>query len=218
MRKFLILGFVCLLSACSYVDSSEYECPKISIPRETTRSYQNNGQFDEFQINLVGFESFCYTEPVTNRRYASITPTFKVRRLEASSVSSIDTSFYIKTSINAEDYLGIRNYNQVLNIPTSSKEVIVTGKQTITRIPTQPYNNFEIYIGMTMNNEALSKANKKFDIDYRYLSEDELAKQNDALIENVYLEVRDDEEVVYSEFDKKPIVVKKDRPQNNCQN
>ena len=110
------------------------------------------------------------------------------------------------------------NYNQVLNIPTSSKEVIVTGKQTITRIPTQPYNNFEIYIGMTMNNEALSKANKKFDIDYRYLSEDELAKQNDALIENVYLEVRDDEEVVYSEFDKKPIVVKKDRPQNNCQN
>ena len=187
MRKFLILGFVCLLSACSYVDSSEYECPKISIPRETTRSYQNNGQFDEFQINLVGFESFCYTEPVTNRRYASITPTFKVRRLEASSVSSIDTSFYIKTSINAEDYLGIRNYNQVLNIPTSSKEVIVTGKQTITRIPTQPYNNFEIYIGMTMNNEAFSKANKKFDIDYRYLSEDELAKQNDALIENVYL-------------------------------
>ena len=57
-----------------------------------------------------------------------------------------------------------------------------------------------------------------FDIDYRYLSAEEIAAQSEEKIKKVYLEVAADEEVIYSEIDKEPLVVKKNRPKNDCQN
>ena len=57
-----------------------------------------------------------------------------------------------------------------------------------------------------------------FDIDYRYLTEDEIKSQNETVIDRVNLEILPDEEIIYSEELQKPIVVKKNRKQNSCQN
>ena len=46
----------------------------------------------------------------------------------------------------------------------------------------------------------------------------EIAEQNNPTLNNVYLEVDTDEEVIYSDIEEKPIVVKKNRSSNNCQN
>ena len=148
MKHFLAFCLLFFVASCSSGSKSEYDCPEILIPRETTRIYQSNGKYDEFQINLVGSESYCYTEPSTNRRYAVITPLFKIRRLEKSNISTIDIEFFVKTSQNAEDYLGTRNFHQTLKIPTSSKEEVVKGRQTSTRITMPPYNDFTIYLGI----------------------------------------------------------------------
>ena len=218
MKKILLCLCAVCISACSSAVDEKNSCPPINIPRETMRLYQNNGRFDEFQVNLVGFESYCYTHPSNNRRYARITPLFKVRRLEDSATTSLDIEFFVKTSINAEDYLGIRNFNQTLNIPRSSREEIIKGRPTVTRIDNQPYQNFSISLGILMNKAEQAKAHKMFDIDYRYLSAEELAAQNDPEVETIYMEIAPDEEIIYSETDKHPIVVKKDRPKNPCQN
>lgn len=216
--KYLSFLMLLLLTISCSSSPDEEPCPEIFIPRETTRLYQNNGRFDEFQINLVGTEGYCYTEPSNNRRYAVITPIFKIRRLEDSPTTSIDADFYIKTSINSEDYLGTRKFTQVLNIPQQTKELVVRGRQTTTRISNPPYNNFTISVGMVLSEGAKNKAKKMFDINYRYLSEQDKAEAQEMDINTVYLEVNSDEKVVYSDYDKKPVVVKKNCPQNKCQN
>lgn len=216
MKQMLLFIFLLFAASCS--TTTEEPCPEIFIPRETTRLYQNNGRFDEFQINLVGTESFCYTNPSNNRRYAAITPIFRIRRLENSRTTNIDADFYVKTSINSEDYIGTRRFSQTLTIPQNEKEITVKGRQTINRIANPPYDKFTISVGMVMSEGAKSKAKGMFDINYRYLTEEDIAEAEKSAVDTVYLEVGTDEEVIYSDYDKKPVVVKKDRPKNNCKN
>lgn len=218
MKKILLCLLAVLMAACSSADDTADTCPPINIPRATARLYQNNGRFDEFQVSLVGFESYCYTQSSNNRRYAKIRPVFKVRRLEDSPTTSLDIDFFVKTSINAEDYLGIRRFSQVLNIPRSSREEIIKGRPTVTRITERPYRGFSIALGFELSEATKAKADKMFDIDYRYLSAEELAAQAASGVETIYLTVSPDEEVIYSETDQRPVVVKKDRACASCQN
>lgn len=217
MKPILFLILPVLLASCSSSKKEEV-CPEIFIPRETARYYQNNGRFDEFQVNFVGAESYCYTEPANNRRYAVITPIFKVRRLEDSPITRLDVDFYVKTSVNSEDYLGTRTFSQSLSIPQSVKEVTLKGRQTLTRIANQPYDGFSISAGMVLSDNAKAKAKGMFDINYRYLSAEDIAAAEESEIDTVYLEIGGDEEVVYSDYEKKPVVVKKKRNKNGCQN
>lgn len=217
MKRIVILLLLLILAACAQTSQPDDGCPEINIPRETARIYQNNGEIDQFQINLVGYEGYCYTEPSNNRRYAVLTPLFKVRRLEDSPTSSLDVDFYIKTSINAEDYLGTRKFSQTLNIPQGVKEKTIKGRVTKTRLATPPYNGFSLDLGIALSDEAKTKTKKMFDIDYRYLSAEEIAAQNETAVEKVYLEVNPDEEVIYSDFEQTPLIVKKNRPKTNCQ-
>lgn len=217
MKHFILFTLILLAAGCSSSTGDE-PCPEIFIPRETARLYQNNGRFDEFQINLVGTEGYCYTEPSNNRRYAVITPVFRVRRLEDSPTTSIDADFYVKTSVNSEDYIGTRRFVQTLTIPRDSKEITVKGRQTVNRIANPPYDGFTMAVGMVLSDRAKDKAKGMFDINYRYLSAEDIAEAEQAEIDTVFLEIGSDEEVVYSDYDKKPVVVKKNRKKNNCQN
>lgn len=217
MKKIIILSLLALVSACTPRLTQKYSCPKIIIPRATTRSYQNDIT-DKFQINLVGHETYCYKEEADNRYYAVITPIFKVRRLEYSETTNVDANFYVKTSINDKDYIGRRTFAQTLNIPVDVKEIRLKGKPSINRISNPPYNKFKIYLGMDLDASRMAKSKKMFDMDYRYFSEEEIKAQNETAIDRVNLEVLPDEEVIFSEELQKPIVVKKNRPKNSCQN
>lgn len=217
MKHFVLFTLILLAAGCSSPADDE-PCPEIFIPRETTRLYQNNGRFDEFQINLVGTESYCYTDPSNNRRYAAVTPIFKVRRLEDSSTTNVDADFYVKTSVNSEDYIGTRRFVQTLTIPEGRREITLKGRQTINRIANPPYDNFTMSVGMVLSDGAKDKAKGMFDINYRYLSAEDIAEAGQAETDTVFLEIGPDEEVVYSDYDKKPVVVKKNRKKNNCQN
>ena len=215
MKRYIVFALIFFVSACSTVQFKHYSCPEIIIPRETTRAYQTDIN-DKFQINLVGHETHCYLEDADNRYYALITPVFKLRRLEYSKTTNVDADYYIKTSINDKDYLGKRVFKQTLNIPENVKELILKGAPARTRISKPPYNNFKIYMGMDLQGAKKEKSEKMFDIDYRYLTEEDIKNQNE--IDKVNIEILPDEEVIYSEELQKPIVVKKNRQKNNCQN
>ena len=217
MKKIIIFMLFVLLSGCSSKPTARYTCPKIIIPRATTRTYQNDIT-DKFQINMVGHESYCYQEEADNRYYAVITPIFQVRRLEPSETTNVDANYYVKTSINDIDYIGKRTFSQTLNIPLDAKEVKVKGRPSVNRISNPPYQKFKIYLGMDLDGSRMAKSKKMFDIDYSYLSEEEIKAKSEKIIENVTYEVMPDEEVIYSEELQKPIVVKKNRLKNECQN
>ncbi len=218
MRIFLSFLSLFFIISCSSYHDTDNDCPPIYIPRENTRIYKNNGSIDDFQINVIGFDAYCYTEAANNRRYAIISPIFKIRRLEESNTTSMDIDFYVKTSVNKKDYVGINRFSQVLNIPNNSREVIVKGKETKTRIIMPPYDNFSIDLGIVLSGDNSYKAKSMFDIDYKYLSSEEIKSQNNNKVENVYIEIEDDEEVIYSEISGQPKVVKKKRSQMGCQN
>ena len=218
MKRFLSFLSMLLIASCSSGYNTENDCPPIYIPRESTRIYKNNGSIDDFQINVVGFDAYCYTEEANNRRYAIISPVFKVRRLEDSHTTSLDVDFYVKTSVNKEDYVGINRFNQVLNIPSDSKDAIIRGKETKTRIMKQPYGDFSIDLGIVLEGASSDKSKSMFDIDYKYLSSEEVDLINNSKVENVYLEVEADEEVFYSEISGQPKVMKKNRSHAGCQN
>ncbi len=215
MNKLLVTMFVLMLGGCSLWSQEEVDgCPQISIPQDAGRVFQNNGASDIFQINLIGYESYCFTHSSNNRRYAVITPLFKVRRLQADDTTSLDVNFYVKTSINAEDYLGVKEFSQVLNIPQSSKEEVIKGRRTLTRIPKLPYGDFDIRLGLVLTPSERAKARSMFDIYYQYLDEEEPLPSGEIKTENIYIDVSDDE-VFYG--GRKSFFIKKPTPpQNSC--
>ena len=205
MKRFgLIFGL--LLTACSSVVMPD-GCPQITTLREYSKQYINNGNYDAFQISLSGHDSYCYTEDTTGQRYMVITPYFRVRRLEDSTVNSLDTSFYVKTT-GKGNYLGTKVYQQSLTISPQAKEEIIKGKKVSLRIAPVPYDDFGIETGIYLSEYAKAKSGKMFDIDYKYLSEEDLGKFDEPIVEE-YLEIDPDEKVVYCEKNGKPKVVKK---------
>ena len=220
MKKVFLSLMALGLAACSS-KQPEADCPVIDVLRENARIYQSDNISDKFQINLSGYDAYCYTDVRNNRRYAAVTPIFKVRRLENSQINSLDVDFYVKTKGHDKDYLGERVYNQQLFIDSNAREQIIKGKETSVRIAPQPYDGFRLELGLKGSSEQLEKSRKMFDIDYRYFTQEELNAQNDKAVENVYLEVFSDEKVVYSDRAKKPEVVKKNSKTkcgNACRN
>lgn len=210
MKKFILITL--LLSACSSGIVPD-GCPVITTPRDTTRQYITNANYDAFQINLAGNENYCYTDSADGQRYAVITPVFQVRRLEDSPDSAIDTSFYVKTN-GAGEYMGKQTYFQSLRIPVGVKEQIIKGKSVKVRIKQPPYDNFFLEMGMNLSDYAGSKSKRMFDINYKYFSDEDLADMEDPKEE--LLEIGEDETVVYCPSRQKPIVVKKNQTSNPC--
>ena len=217
MKKIIACLSLILLSSCSPINVENYMCPKIIVPRDTTRSYQTEFT-DKFQINIVGYESYCYKNEADNRYYASITPIFNLRRLEKSDITSVDADFYIKTSVNELNYIGRRLFIQTLNIPEDVKEIKVTGRPTVTRISNPPYKNFEIYLGLDLNNNQMKKAKKMFNLDHRYLSDEDIENLSKQDVETINLELEEDEEIIYSDKIGNPMVVKKNNSSDCCNN
>lgn len=217
MKRFLILACVLGAAACAQAPE-EVGCPMINIPDETSKVFSGNGRANDFQIKLVGVDRYCYTEPTSNRRYAVVTPLFKVRRLRESSRSVFDVASYLKTSPAAPDYMGTYTANQTFSMPAGQTEVTLRGKPTSARIPMPPYGNFYLDTGLVLSAAEMNANKKMYDIDYKYITQKELEAAAAPQIKNVYLEVGADEEIIYSETENKPVVVKKNRPKNNCQN
>lgn len=201
-----------LLTACSTL-SVQDGCPVISTPREATRQYITNGNYDAFQVILSGNENYCYTDSSTNQRYAVITPIFKIRRLEDSPDNSVDVAFYIKTS-GKENYISKRVIPQVLSVPSDKIEQTVRGKSVKVRIAQPPYEQFSLELGLNLSDYAKAKAKSMFDIDYKYFSEEDLFLMAEP--EEKILEIAPDETVVYCPSKKEPVVVKKNRASTPC--
>ena len=211
MKKSALVLLVFLASCSSSVEPDR--CPVITTPREATRQYISNANYDAFQINLAGNENYCYTDSADGQRYAVITPIFQVRRLEDSPDSAVDISFYIKT-LGGGEYIGKRVYFQSLRIPVGVKEQTVKGKVVKVRVKRPPYDNFSLEMGLNLSDYAGAKSKSMFDINYKYFSDEDLDKMYEP--DEELLEIGPDETVVYCPSRQKPVVVKKNQTSNPC--
>lgn len=212
MKRITACFLLMLLTSCSTSTTPE-GCPIITTPRENTRQYINNGSYDAFQITLSGNENYCYTDSSTNQRYAVITPIFKIRRLEDSPDNSVDIVFYVKTS-GKGNYINERIFHQSLHIPDGKIEQTINGKTIKVRVALPPYDDFSLEMGLKLSDYASAKAKSMFDIDYKYLSEQDLADMAEP--EEKTLEIAPDETVVYCPAKNQPVVVKKNNKSNPC--
>ena len=101
-----------------------------------------------------------------------------------------------------------------MHIPNGKIEQTINGKTIKVRVALPPYDDFSLEMGLKLSDYASAKAKSMFDIDYKYLSEQDLTDMAEP--EEKTLEIAPDETVVYCPAKNQPVVVKKNNKSNPC--
>ena len=170
IKKLLKLVAFLSLGACSSI-RYEHLCPNVIIPRDTAYSTQVADYSDDFQIELTGYEGYCYYDKTRRSNYASIMPVFSIKRLKDSSVTEVDVNFYTQTVKGPPAYLGKKTYYLSVTIPENEKEITYTADSVEVKIPPEMKYEFDINLGLYITPEEAKYNQRTFDIDYRYVDE-----------------------------------------------
>ena len=166
MRKYVLITFLFLVISCtSYHHEADLDCPNIIIPSQTA-FYTKDGQFGEnFQVEIIGFQNYCYGLEDITRRYVVIKPKFRITRLRAHDETSLDISFYTQTIKGPPEYLGKNSYSTAAQISLDDQKSEFWGPEVKVKIP--PFSNdFEISLGLNMNSAEINYKNQRFDTRY----------------------------------------------------
>lgn len=212
---FKLAGALLLLSSCaSSYKEADYMCPQVKIPRATAYVTQKASYSEEVQIEIIGYEGYCITADSVNRRFAVIRPLFKARRLKEGHDTRADFSYFTETIKGPPEFLGRRRYFASVDIPRGDAEKEFAGGEVKVRIPSQGYNDFTILLGMEASPAERAYNQKTFDIEYRYLTEDEIRQYNAPVIPRV-IEVEKAPDVQYIPL--KPLPVRQaPRKKSGC--
>ena len=110
-------------------------CPNVVIPRDTAYLTQKINYFDEFQIEVTGFEGFCMPNEKAGRNYGYVTPLFNIQRLKDTDETDVDFSFYIETRQGPPEYLGRKTYSAYVTLGEHEKEKSFKGPTVKVLIP-----------------------------------------------------------------------------------
>ncbi len=212
---FKIIGMILVVSACApSLREADYRCPNVKIPRSTAYVIQKAAYIDEVRIELIGYEGYCLNTNTVNRRYAAIKPLFKIQRLREGYDTRIDFSYYTETIKGPPEFLGRKVQFASVDIPRDITEKEFSGREIRVRIPTEGYNDFTILLGMDVSPAEYDANQKSFDIEYRYLSTEELKAYQTPLKPRI-IEVDEAPAVQYVPL--RPLPVKQPAPaKNDC--
>lgn len=170
----LLLAFI-TISSCSLFGTSEPikekadTCPNVIIPRDISYVIQKVNYMDDFQIELTGFEGYCYFDEKVKRRNAMITPNFKVRRLRKNlDETDVDFTFFTETVVGPPEFLGKKSYEQSVVIARDELEKDFSGKQVKVKVPSREDIYFEIYLGIDLTDQERKYNDRIFDIKFRF--------------------------------------------------
>ncbi len=174
MLKKLLLIVPWFLSSCSllWYEDASIPCPYVTIPQDTSYLTQVVGYLDNFQVEVNGYEGYCYSEQSVNRRYAVITPIFSVTRLRDSDETAVDFSFYTETLKGPPEFLGRKSYNTgtVIGLDEKSKEF--KGKPVKVKIPTDG-TPLEIILSLNISKDEYRYNQRTFNVERRQENKDE---------------------------------------------
>lgn len=155
MKRYVFLILLLMLASCAHsVREADFRCPKVSIPAEKSYVTQIVNYADNFRIELIGYEGYCYIKEGTARRYAVITPQFKLTRLRDNDESLVDFRYYTEVLQGPPEYLGKQSYFATGKIALDAKEVQFSGRPVQVKIPLDN-DELEIFLGLDISEAEL---------------------------------------------------------------
>jgi len=163
------LLLVMLLISCSnkHVDTvnTDYNCVKISIPRDSAYVTQKVNFKNDFYIEVIGYSAYCYFDTRVSRRKAVITPQFSIKRLRGDlDETDVDFEYFTQTIKGPPEYLGRKQYFGHVTLPLDKQEIKFTGAVLELKVPNYQYDDFEINLGLELTSEERKYNNRTFDM------------------------------------------------------
>ena len=152
----ILYGLVILLmiTGCvSNIPAGYKQCPLISIKREDARLIQLVNYQDNYEIELVGVEGFCYFDTRVKKEKAVITPLFKIRKLRNTDESDIHFQWFTNTIKGPPAYLGKKTYFVEVTLSKDEREKEFKGKTVEVKIPADMMYEFEIFAGLELSKQ-----------------------------------------------------------------
>ncbi len=181
MRKIFLLIVPLFLTSCSWFwhTPENVICPYISIPQDKAYMTQTVNYLDNFQIELIGYEGYCYNEDGLSRRYAVITPVFSVTRLRSSDETDVDFAFYTETIQGPPGFVGKRTYTAGTGIKTDEQSKEFRGKPVKVKIPADG-TPLEIILALDVSLEEYHYNHRTFNIEAHHLKADNNAQNHNT--------------------------------------
>lgn len=165
-----ILLLLLLITACS--EKHMTLCPDIVIPRDAAYLTQKVNYRNEFQIELKGYEGFCFFDERIKRHKAVVTPIFVVQKLRNTDDFDVDFNFFVETVKGPPHYLGRKNYSANVTLAPGELEKEFKGSPLTIRIPSQDPKDFAIIMGLDLSRDEYRFNQRTFDIKYRYMTDE----------------------------------------------
>ncbi len=153
MKKYALLTFLFLVSACaSSLREADFRCPRVSIPGEKAYLTQIVNYADNFRIELTGYEGYCYVEDGTRRRYAVITPQFKITRLRDNGETRVDFRYFTDIEQGPPEFVGKKSHFAFGQIDTGAKTAFMSGRPVKVKVP---FDNDDLVITLGLDVSAV---------------------------------------------------------------
>lgn len=154
MKKYLLLSLICVLASCvSSFRQEDFRCPRVVMPADKAYMTQIMHYADNFRIELTGYEGYCYTESDVARRYAVITPQFRVTRLNDNDETAVDFEYFTEIVQGPPEFLGKQTYFASAQIGKNVTSVMTSGRPVKVKIPLDN-DDIEVVLGLNVSAAA----------------------------------------------------------------
>lgn len=164
MKRYVLIFCFLMLSACSFLnkDTSSLVCAQVLIDNNASYFTRTRGNVEDFRIEMIGSESYCYNANGVARRYIVISPKFKITRLSSTDETRVDFSFYTETIKGPPEFIGKRSYFFTGNLDKDTKEIIVTARPVKVKAPLND-PNFTVLLGLDISDSEQAYNLRTFD-------------------------------------------------------
>ncbi|MFI3241106.1 MAG: hypothetical protein R3Y43_00900 [Alphaproteobacteria bacterium] len=174
-RLIYLLSFFVVTSCSVFSDNEDIGvfaiCPNVLIPRKSAYLTQKSSSFEDFQVQIVGVEGYCYYDRELKTNKAVITPVFELSRLAPSKDCQVDFKFFTETLDGPPEYLGKWRHHQSASINYDQKSIKFKGKTLEQRIPVENESQFIINLGLVQTQREKVFNQRTFDIKFDYIEE-----------------------------------------------
>jgi len=166
--KKINLLFLLLIAGCSY-GAMDYEtCPRVQIIRDNAYLTQVVNYRENFQVNLIGYDGYCFYDRKLGQNKALIKPVFQIKRLRPGDETEVHFAFYTETIKGPPQYIGKKTHFTVAEIPADVIEIEYTAPQVQVYVPEEFKYSYDINMGLVISPEERKYNKRTFDIEYRY--------------------------------------------------
>lgn len=164
MKRYILIFYFLILSACSFFSkgTSNLVCAQVVIDNNASYFTRTRGNTEDFRVELIGNESYCYNANDISRRYIVISPKFKITRLSSTDETRVDFSFYTETIKGPPEFIGKRSYFFTGNLDNSTKEITVTARPVKVKAPLND-PNFTVLLGLNLSDSEQTYNLRTFD-------------------------------------------------------